>query len=150
MIIALGCDHGGYDLMQQIKSFLDKENYNYIDYGCQGKPCDYSDFADKVTTAIQNNEADFGIVICGTGVGISISSNKKQGIRCALVSDCYTAEKTREHNDSNVLALGGRVIGDELAKMIAKVFLTTPFSNKEKHLNRIKKMDPYYKPTPIQ
>lgn len=150
MIIALGCDHGGYKLMQKLKKYLQKQHYEFIDMGCHGESCDYSDFANKVTDAIIEGRADLGIVICGTGVGVSIAANKKDGIRCALVSDCYTAKKTREHNDANVLALGGRTIGDELAKMIVKTFLETPFSNEGRHLRRIRKIDPYYKPTPIR
>lgn len=151
MIIALGCDHGGYNLMVSIKRHLAEEGYTLLDFGSQyGEVADYSDKADKVTEAIQKGQADIGILICGTGVGISIAANKKKGIRCALVSDCYTARKTREHNDTNIIALGGRTIGDELAKQIVDVFLTTPFSNVERHLRRILKMDPYYKATPIR
>lgn len=149
MIIALGCDHGGYNLMKKIKSFLDTEQFEYKDFGCAGETCDYPDNAKAVTKAIQSGECDIGIVICGTGVGISIAANKEDGIRCALVSDCFTAEQSRKHNDANMIALGGRVLGEELAAKLVEIFLTTPFSNEERHVRRIKKMDKFYKTTPI-
>lgn len=145
MKLALGCDHGGYDLMQHVKKYLDDEKIEYIDYGCHGERCDYPDYAKKVAEAVLSGEVDYGILMCGTGIGISIAANKIEGIRCALCSDCYSAKMTRLHNDTNIIALGGRVVGPDLAQMIVETFLKTPFSNEERHIRRIEKMDSTYK-----
>lgn len=145
MKVALGCDHGGYDLMKSIKKLLEEENIEYIDTGCDGsKPVDYPDYAKKVADLVLSKQVDKGILICGTGIGISIAANKIPGIRCALLSDCYSAQMTRQHNDTNIMALGGRVIGPDLARKITQTFLNTEFSNREKHINRIKKFQPDY------
>lgn len=149
MKIALGCDHGGSGLMDEIRALLDAEGCDYTDYGCHGEAVDYPDYAGLVCRAVESGQADVGILICGTGIGMSIAANKFEGIRCALVSDCYSAKMTREHNDANVLAMGGRVLGPELAKMITKIFLTTPFSGEERHLRRIKAGMGAYKQTVI-
>ena len=123
-MIALGCDHGGYELMQEVKAYLDKQGLEYQDFR-------------KVGHAIQNGTCDKGILICGTGIGISITANKMEGIRAALCTDCFCAEATRLHNDANVLAMGGRVVGPGLAIKIVETFLNTPFSGEERHERRI-------------
>ena len=144
-MIALGCDHGGYAMMQVIKRHLDERGLEYKDCGCfSEKSVDYPDYAQAVCREIQAGNCDKGILICGTGIGVCIAANKMRGIRAALCSDCYSAQKTREHNDSNVLTLGGRVIGPELALMIADIFLDTPFSGEERHKRRIEKLEKYY------
>lgn len=136
-MIALACDHGGYELKLVIKQYLEDNKIEYVDMGCDGESVDYPVYAKKVGEAIQEGRCDKGILICGTGVGISIVANKMKGIRCALCSDCFTAEATRLHNDSNVIALGGRVVGPELAMKLVDTFLNTDFSNEERHINRI-------------
>lgn len=137
-MIAVGSDHGGFELKQEILAYLEELGYEYKDYGNYDKQsCDYPEFARKVTGAITEGEAEKGILICGTGIGISIAANKVKGIRCALCHDCFSAEATRLHNDSNVLAMGGRIVGGELAKKIVKTWLETEFSNEERHQRRI-------------
>ncbi len=137
-MIALGCDHGGYALMQEVKDFLDKKGYEYVDFGCNSPASvDYPEYARKVAYAILDRTCDKGILICGTGIGISIAANKIPGIRAALCTDCFCAQATREHNDSNILAMGGRVVGGGLATKIVETFLETPFSNDERHIRRI-------------
>ncbi len=136
-MIAIACDHGGYELKLQIIKYLEKEGLEYTDFGCNGESVDYPIYAHKVGQAIQNGECEKGILICGTGIGISIAANKMPGIRCALCSDCFSAEATRLHNNTNVVALGGRVIGPELAVKIVDTWLNTPFSNDERHIRRI-------------
>ena len=141
-MIALGSDHGGYEMKEEIKNHLDTRGLEYRDYGCNGpESVDYPVYAKKVARAILDGECEKGIVICGTGIGISITANKIKGIRAALCSDCYSAEATRLHNDANVLALGGRVIGIELAKKIVDTFLDTEFSGGERHVRRISMME---------
>lgn len=111
-MIALGCDHGGFELKQEIKKHLDEQKIPYIDYGCDSlESTDYPIYAKRVAKAILSGECDKGILICGTGIGISITANKFKGIRAALCSDCFSAEATRLHNDANILAMGGRVVG---------------------------------------
>ena len=115
-MIGLGCDHGGYELKQEIIKYLEEKGIPYKDFGCDStKSVDYPIYARKVGRAIQNGECDKGILICGTGIGISIAANKMKGIRAALCTDCFSAEATRLHNDANILALGGRVVGPGLA-----------------------------------
>ena len=144
-MIALGCDHGGFELMQEVKKHLDEQKIAYKDFGTYDtKSTDYPIYAKKVVKSILSGESEKGILICGTGIGISITANRYKGIRAALCSDCYSAQKTREHNDANVLTLGGRVIGPELALMIADIFLDTPFSGEERHKRRIEKLEKYY------
>lgn len=137
-MIALGCDHGGYDLMQEVKAHLEKRGLEYKDYGTYSKEsCDYPVYGKKVAEAIVSGECDKGILICGTGIGISIAANKVKGIRAAVVSDCFSAQATREHNNANIIAFGGRVVGAGLALKIVDTFLDTPFSNGERHVKRI-------------
>ena len=108
-MIGLGCDHGGYELKQEIIKYLEEKGIPYKDFGCDStKSVDYPIYARKVGRAIQNGECDKGILICGTGIGISIAANKMKGIRAALCTDCFSAEATRLHNDANILALGGK------------------------------------------
>ncbi len=141
-MIAIACDHGGYELKLEILKHLDKRGAKYIDLGCNStEACDYPVYARKVTSAILSGECENGIIICGTGVGISITANKVKGIRAALCTDCFTAEATRQHNDSNILALGGRVVGPGLACKIVDTFLDTPFSGAERHQRRIDMME---------
>ncbi|MCI8852221.1 MAG: ribose 5-phosphate isomerase B [Lachnospiraceae bacterium] len=141
-MIALGCDHGGYELKQEILAYLKKEGIAYKDFGCDSKEAvDYPVYAKLVAKSILSGECEKGILICGTGIGISITANKIPGIRAALCTDCFCAEATRLHNDANVLALGGRVVGAGLAVKIVDTFLHTPFSNEERHINRIRQIE---------
>ena len=138
-MIALGCDHGGYELMQEVKAYLDSKGLEYKDFGCHStEAVDYPVYARKVGTAVLDGSCDKGILICGTGIGISIAANKMPGIRAALCSDCFSAEATRLHNDANILAMGGRVVGPGLAVKIVETFLNTPFSGEERHQRRIR------------
>ena len=137
-MIALGCDHGGYELKQEIMAWLDKNHLEYKDYGCfSGEAVDYPVYAKLVGHAVADGECEKGILICGTGLGISIAANKIKGIRAALCSDCFSAEATRLHNDANILAMGARVVGPGLALKIVDTFLNTPFSGDERHARRI-------------
>ena len=137
-MLALGCDHGGYELMQEVKKHLDEQGIAYKDFGCYStESVNYPDYAHKVGEAIQSGECEQGILICGTGIGISIAANKMKGIRAALCSDCYSAQMTREHNNANVLAMGGRVLGFRLALKIVDPFRETPFSHKHRPTARI-------------
>ena len=137
-MIAIACDHGGYDLKLEIIRYLKDENIEYTDLGCEGRDAvDYPVYARKVTDAIKSGTCEKGILICGTGIGISIAANKVPGIRAALCTDCFCAEATRQHNNANVLALGGRVVGPGLAVKIADTFLHTEFSGAERHQRRI-------------
>ena len=137
-MIGLGCDHGGYELKQEIIKYLEEKGLPYKDFGCDStKSVDYPIYARKVGRAIQNGECDKGILICGTGIGISIAANKMKGIRAALCTDCFSAEATILHNDANILALGGRVVGPGLAVKIVDTFLNTEFSHEERHQRRI-------------
>ena len=138
-MIALGWEHGGVELKQEIIQYLEEKEIPYKDFGCDStKSVDYPIYARKVGRAIQNGECEKGILICGTGIGISIAANKMKGIRAALCTDCFSAEATRQHNDANVLALGGRVVGTGLALKIVDTFLNTEFSHDERHERRIR------------
>ncbi|MEN6372977.1 MAG: ribose 5-phosphate isomerase B [Armatimonadota bacterium] len=142
MKIAVGSDHGGYDMKQQILDALRTENYEIRDFGTYSNdPVDYPDIAREVSDAVASGEYDRGILICGTGVGMCITANKVHGIRAVLASDEYTARMSREHNNTNVLTLGGRVIGPELAKNIIRVWLETEFSTEPRHINRVNKIE---------
>ena len=112
MKIVIGSDHGGFELKEEIKNFLDEKGYDYVDIGTDsGESVDYTDFGLKAAEMVKSGEADRGILICGTGIGIGISANKVPGIRCAMVSDVYSAQMTREHNDANMISMGGRTLG---------------------------------------
>jgi len=141
MLIALACDHGGYDFMQEVKAFLDAEGYKYKDFGTFSKDsCDYPDFAIPACRAVASGECDKGILICTTGIGMSIMANKIPGIRAALCTNSYMAKMTRGHNDANILTLGSFVTGSGLSLDIIKVFLTTDFEG-GKHARRIGKVN---------
>lgn len=139
--IALGSDHAGFALKEWLKKRLEEAGYKCHDFGTYSpQPCDYPDFSTAVAYAVASGEFDTGIVICGTGIGSSIVANKIPKVRCALCWNEYTARMARTHNDANVLALGARVIGNELAWEIVKVWLETPFSNEERHRQRLEKI----------
>ena len=141
-MIAIGCDHGGYELKLEIEKYLDEQGVEYHDFGTFSKDStDYPIYAKLVCNSILNGECDKGILICGTGIGISITANKFKGIRAALCGDCFSAQATREHNDANVLALGARVTGVGLAIKIVETFLNTPFSEDERHIKRIRQIE---------
>ena len=137
-MIALGCDHGGYELMQEVIKHLEERGLEYKNFGCYStESVDSPVYGQAAAKAVASGECDKGIIICGTGIGISISANKIKGIRAALCHDCFSAQATREHNDANMLAMGARVIGPGLALKIVDIFLDTPFSNDERHVRRI-------------
>lgn len=141
-MIAIGCDHGGFELKQEIMKHLEENNFEYKDFGTYTKDsCDYPVYAKKVAKAILSGECEKGILICGTGIGIGITANKFKGIRAALCHDVFSAQATREHNDANVLTMGERVVGPGLALKIVDTFLTTEFSNDERHINRIRQIE---------
>ncbi len=141
-VFAIGCDHGGYQLKQEILTYLDKNNIAYKDFGTDSEQaCDYPEFAKKVCAAVLEGQCRFGLLICGTGIGISIAANRHKGIRAALCHDVFSAKATRLHNDANVLAMGGRVIGAGLALEIVQAFMSTDFSNETRHKNRISQID---------
>ena len=137
-MIALGSDHGGFELKQEIMAHLEKRGLEYKDFGTYTKDsCDYPVYGRAVAKAVASGECERGILICGTGIGISITANKIPGIRAAVCTDCFCAEATRQHNDANILCMGARVVGEGLALKIADTFLDTPFSNDERHKRRI-------------
>lgn len=137
-MIAIGSDHGGFELKQEIMAHLKKRGLEYKDFGTYTpESCDYPVYGKAVAHAVASGECERGIIICGTGIGISITANKIPGIRAALCTDCFCAEATRLHNDANILALGGRVVGPGLALKIVDTFLDTPFSGDERHKRRI-------------
>jgi ribose 5-phosphate isomerase B len=145
MKVAIGADHGGYSHKEAIKLFLENQGIEVIDFGTHDESSvDYNDYALPVAHAVRDHKVDKGILICGTGIGMSVMANKVSGIRAALVHDLFTAKATREHNDTNVLAMGGRVISEELALQIVDIWVHTPFSNEERHNRRIHKIDSYH------
>ena len=141
-MLAIGSDHGGFYLKQAIMKHLDSRGIAYKDFGTSTPDsCDYPDYGKAVAKAVASGEYERGILICGTGIGISITANKVPGIRAALCGDCFSAEATRQHNDANILALGARVTGEGLALKIVDTFLDTPFSGDERHIRRIAKIE---------
>ena len=137
-MIALGSDHGGYDMKKAIMEYLDEQKIPYKDFGCYDKSsCDYPLFGRAAAEAVASGECEKGIVVCTTGIGISMVANKIKGVRAALCTDPYCAKMTRLHNDANVLALGGGVTGKNMALEIVEVFLHTEFSEGENHIRRI-------------
>ena len=141
-MLALGCDHGGYPLMKEVIKYLDEAGIEYKNFGTYSdESCDYPVYAKLAANAVASGECEQGILICGTGIGISITANKIKGIRCALCHDCFSAKATRLHNDANMLAMGARVVGSGLAIEIVKNFLATDFSNEERHIRRIKQIE---------
>ena len=136
-MIALGCDHGGYELKQEIIKYLEENHIEYQDFGCDSTDStDYPIYAKRVAIAIQNGDCEKGILVCGTGIGISMAANKIKGIRAALCSDYFSAKYTRLHNDANILAMGGRVVGPGLAIEMVALFLDTEFEG-GRHQRRI-------------
>ncbi len=140
--IAIGSDHAGFELKEKIVAHLKSQQYDIKDFGTNSpESCDYNDVAKTVAQQVANHTYDRGILICGTGIGMSIQANKIDGIRAALVHDMFTAKATRLHNDSNVLTMGGRILGEDLAKAITDTWLNTVFSNEARHLRRVKKIE---------
>ena len=137
-MIAIGCDHGGYELKEKVIHYLEEKKIPYRDMGCKSRESvDYPVYGHAVAKAVADGSCEKGIVICTTGIGISISANKVPGIRCALCSDTLSAKMTRLHNDANVLALGAGIVGENLALDIVDTFLNTAFSGEERHQRRI-------------
>jgi len=141
-MLALGCDQGGFELMQEVKKHLDERGIAYKDCGTYSTDSvDYPIYARAVVKEIQSGNCSKGILICGTGIGISMVANRYKGIRAAVCGDCFSAEATRLHNDANILAMGGRVVGPGLAVKIVDTFLDTPFSGAERHARRVRMID---------
>ena len=141
MKIAIGCDHGGFNLKPVLIDYLNKKGIEFKDFGTfTADSCDYNDYALPVAEAVVSGEFDRGILICGTGIGMSISANKVKGVRCAHCHDVFSAKMTRLHNDANILAMGERVIGPGLMLEIVDAFLNTEFSNDERHVRRVGKI----------
>jgi ribose 5-phosphate isomerase B len=141
--IALGCDHAGYDLKEEIKENLIEDGYDVSDFGTYSREStDYPDYGIKASEAVASGECDFGIVLCGSGIGISIAANKVKGVRAALVCDAERAKLSRMHNNANVLAMGAKFTDIDTAKEIVNIFLSTPFEG-QRHERRIKKITDY-------
>ena len=141
MKIAIGCDHGALDLKEAVKAHLEKKGYEVCDFGTYTlDSCDYPDFGAKAAQAVASGECEKGIVMCTTGIGISIAANKVKGIRCALLADTWSAKMTRAHNDTNMMAMGAAVVGKMLALEIVDTWLGTEFSAEAKHQRRIDKI----------
>ena len=143
IMIALACDHGAYALKEEVKKFLEKKGLEYKDFGTNSlDSCDYPDFAGPAALAVANGECDRGIVLCTTGIGVSITANKVKGIRCALLSDVMSARLTRQHNDTNMMAIGAGVVGQMLALEIIDTWLGTEFEG-GRHARRVEKLMSY-------
>ena len=141
-MIALGCDHGGYALMQEVKKHLEELGLEYKDFGTYNtESCDYPIFGQKAAKAVQSGECEKGIVICTSGIGISIATNRYKGVRCALCHNEKSAQLCREHNNANMLAMGAIFVEPELAKKMVDIFLNTPFSEGERHIRRVEEID---------
>ena len=141
-MIAVGCDHAGYELKKELIRHLEERGLEVTDFGTDSsESCDYPDYAKKVAKAVTDGDARMGLLICGTGIGMSIAANKVRGIRAAVLSDEFSAQATREHNDANILCLGARVVDTEKAIRLLDIFLDTPFSNGENHVRRISKLE---------
>ncbi|MDP2753319.1 MAG: ribose 5-phosphate isomerase B [Nitrospirota bacterium] len=140
MTIAIGCDHAGFELKKEIISLLDDLHIECIDYGTEGpQSVDYPDFGEKVSEAVSSGKIDKGILICGTGIGMSIVANKFPNVRASLCNELFTAKMSRLHNDANILVLGGRIVGKDLAKEIVRIWVSTNFEG-ERHCARLKKI----------
>ena len=141
MKIAIACDHGALELKNELIPYLSAQGHDVEDFGTYtNASCDYPDYAAAAARAVANGECDRGIVLCTTGIGVSIAANKIKGIRCALLSDLKSARLTREHNDTNMMALGAGIVEHDLALQIVDTWLTTEFSNAERHSRRIEKL----------
>ena len=141
-ILAIACDHGGSELKEAIKAYLDGKNIEYVDFGCNGESVHYPEYAHKACAAIQSGQCYRGILVCGTGIGISMAANKVKGVRAACCSDTFSARFTRMHNDANIICMGGRVVGPGLALDIVDLFLDTPFEG-GRHQRRIDMITEY-------
>ena len=140
MNISIGCDHGGFALKENIRAYLEEQGHTVTDVGCKNlESCDYPDFGAAAARLVASGACERGIVICTTGIGISISANKVKGIRCALCGAAFSAEMTRRHNDANMLALGAGITGPNLAQKIVEVFLSTGFEG-GRHARRVDKL----------
>lgn len=140
-MIYIGSDHAGFRLKEEIKEYLTSSGFFFEDMGTHSEEsCDYTYVAQNLCEKVVEDESNLGILICGTGVGMSMAANKKNGIRAACCSEPYSAKLTREHNNANVLCFGGRVIGFGLATELVNAFLTTPFSGEERHIARISRL----------
>ncbi len=138
MKISIGCDHGGYDLKEAVKAHLTEAGHEVIDVGCYDKSsCDYPVFGKAAAKKVADGECDRGVLICTTGIGMSMVANKVKGVRAALCSDSLSARLTREHNNANMLVLGAGIVGQNLALNIVDVFMDTDFSNAERHVKRV-------------
>lgn len=141
-MIALGSDHGGFELKNEIVKHLQEQGIECKDFGTYTTDsCDYPVYAKAVANAVASGECEKGVLVCGTGIGVSICANKVPGIRAALVSDCFSAEATRAHNDANIICLGARVTGPGLALRLVDTFLNTPFSGDPRHERRIRMLE---------
>lgn len=142
-MIYVGCDHGGYQLKKELMKYLDENGFEYADMGCNGEPVDYPDIAEAVCRKVTENEENKGILICGTGIGISMAANKIKGIRAALCADWYSAKYTRLHNNANVICMGGRTTGAGSAVEMLDIFLHTEFEGGRHavRINKIKKLE---------
>ena len=141
-MIAIGSDHGGFALKKALMGHLDKRGLKYKDFGTYSEASfSYPAYRKAVANAVADGECERGILICGTGIGMSMTANKIPGVRAAVCGDCFSAEATREHNDANILCMGARVVGEGLALKIADTFLDTPFSNDERHIRRISQIE---------
>jgi ribose 5-phosphate isomerase B len=140
MTIAIGCDHAGVELKNELLSLLNNLRIPYIDYGTDSpESVDYPDFGEKVSDAVSSGKIESGILICGTGIGMSIVANKFPGVRASLCNDLFTAKMSRLHNDANILVIGGRIVGKDLAKEIVKTWVSTPFEG-DRHCRRLDKI----------
>ena len=142
MIISVASDHGGFALKEKVKEHLEKRGFEVKDFGCydQGS-CDYPDFGRPAAKAVADGECDLGVLICGTGIGMSMVANKIPGVRAALCSDSLSASLTRQHNNANVLVMGAGIVGPDLAMSILDTFMDTPFSEAERHIRRVNKIE---------
>lgn len=141
MRIAIGSDHAGFNLKNHLRDMLRAQGHEVCDVGAYtAESCDYPDFALLVGRRVVSNEADLGVLICGTGIGMSMAANKIRGVRAAAVSEPVSARLARCHNDANVICMGERIVGPEVAEEIVRVFLDTPFSHGERHVRRIRKI----------
>ncbi len=142
LMIAIGCDHAGFEMKLALAEHLKEAGYTVQDFGTfSTESCDYPDFAKKVAEAVAKGGAEKGLLICGTGIGMSMAANKVKGIRAAVLSDEFSAQATREHNDANILCLGARVLDTEKAIRLLDIFMNTGFSNGENHIRRIGKLE---------
>lgn len=139
MTVAVGCDHAGYQMKMLVMQYLWENNIEVSDCGCDGEVCDYADIAKLVCERVTSGKDKFGVLVCGTGIGMSMAANKCKGVRAALCSETYSAKFTRMHNDANVLCIGSRVIGTALARDILEAFFNTEFEG-GRHVIRIQKM----------